>query len=156
NAGAALGHGLAEDAAAATDVQYALAGQADALVDPVDPQRIDVVQRFELAFAIPPAVCQGLEFGDFGAVDVAHKHLFQSWKAYCRYVASLGTGMGRRGFVQCMSVCRSAADYFLAIFSPQARALAISSSSSMRVRRPSSSNCLPPTHRCFTQSRPLA
>jgi hypothetical protein len=70
--GAALGHGFAEDAAAAADVEHFLAGQADALVNPVDAQRVDVVQRFELAFAVPPAMGQGFEFGDFGVVDVAH------------------------------------------------------------------------------------
>ncbi|MNC35393.1 hypothetical protein D3C75_838770 [compost metagenome] len=69
---AAQGHRLAEDAAAAADVEHPLAGQADALVDPVDPQRVDVVQRLELAFAVPPAVGQRFELGDFGAVDVAH------------------------------------------------------------------------------------
>ncbi|MCY1450715.1 hypothetical protein D9M71_675410 [compost metagenome] len=70
--GSALGHGLAEDAAAAADVEDLLAGQADALVDPVDPQRVDIVQRLELAFAVPPAVGERLEFGDLGVVDVAH------------------------------------------------------------------------------------
>lgn len=49
--GAALGHGFAEDAAAATDVEHLLAGQAGALVDPVDAQRVDVVERLELALA---------------------------------------------------------------------------------------------------------
>ncbi|MNP49247.1 hypothetical protein D3C76_1434220 [compost metagenome] len=70
--GAAQGHGFAEDAATATHVQHFLAGQADALVDPVDAQRVDFVQRLELAFAVPPAVGQRFELGDFGAVDVAH------------------------------------------------------------------------------------
>ncbi|MNQ36276.1 hypothetical protein D3C85_497950 [compost metagenome] len=70
--GAALGHGFAEDAAAAADVEDFLAGQADALLDPVDPQRIDVVQGFEFAFTVPPAVGEGFEFGDFGVIDVAH------------------------------------------------------------------------------------
>ena len=69
---AALGHGFTEDAAAATDVEDFLAGQADAFVNPVDPQRVDVVQRFEFALAVPPAMGQGFEFGDFGVVDVAH------------------------------------------------------------------------------------
>ncbi|MCY1442151.1 hypothetical protein D9M71_585030 [compost metagenome] len=69
---AALGHGFTEDATAATHVEHFLAGQIDPLVNPVDPQRVDVVQRFEFAFAVPPAMGQGLEFGDFGVVDVAH------------------------------------------------------------------------------------
>nr|GFD22563.1 hypothetical protein [Tanacetum cinerariifolium] len=44
----------------------------DALVDPVDPQGVDVVKRLEFTVAIPPAMGQGLEFGDFGVVDVTH------------------------------------------------------------------------------------
>ncbi|MCY1416123.1 hypothetical protein D9M71_316240 [compost metagenome] len=70
--GAALGHGFAEDAAATADVEHLLAGQLDALIDPVDPQGVDVVQGLEFAFAVPPAMGQGFEFGDFGVVDVAH------------------------------------------------------------------------------------
>src|SRR5690606_32855993 len=70
--GASASHGLAEDAAAAAHVQHLLAGQADALIDPVDPQRVDLVQRLELAFHVPPAVGEGFELGDFGAIDVAH------------------------------------------------------------------------------------
>ena len=70
--GAALGHGFAENAATAAHVEDFLAGQVDPLVDPVDPQRVDVVQGLELAFAVPPAMGQGFEFGDFGVVDVTH------------------------------------------------------------------------------------
>ncbi|MNZ68379.1 hypothetical protein D3C78_866440 [compost metagenome] len=70
--GATQGHGFTEDAAAAADIEDLLAGQLDPLVDPVDPQRVDVVQRLELALAVPPAVGQGFELGDFGVVDVAH------------------------------------------------------------------------------------
>ena len=72
HAGAALGHGFAENATAAANVEHLLAGQADAFVDPVDAQRVDVMQRFEFAFTVPPAVGKGFKFGDFGAVDVAH------------------------------------------------------------------------------------
>src|SRR5690606_4584266 len=39
---------------------------------PVDPQRVDLVQRLELAFHVPPAVGKGFELGDFGAINVAH------------------------------------------------------------------------------------
>jgi hypothetical protein len=31
------------------------------------------MQRLEFAVAIPPAVGEGFEFGDFGVVDVAHE-----------------------------------------------------------------------------------
>ena len=68
----ALSHGLAEDAAAAAYIEDLFAGQVNALVNPVDPQRVDVVQRLELAFAVPPAMGKRLEFGDLGVVDVAH------------------------------------------------------------------------------------
>jgi len=42
------------------------------LVYPVHSQWIDLVKRLELAFAIPPTMCKGFEFGDFSVVDVAH------------------------------------------------------------------------------------
>ena len=68
--GAALGHGLSQNAATAANVQHLLAGQAGAFVDPVGTQRVDLVQRFELAVTVPPAACQRLEFGDFSAINV--------------------------------------------------------------------------------------
>lgn len=73
----ALGHGFAEDTAATTDVEHLLASQVDPFVNPVDPQRVDVVQRLEFTFAVPPAMGQGFEFGDFGVVDVAHVQILE-------------------------------------------------------------------------------
>src|SRR5450830_919786 len=139
--GAALGHGFAKNAAAATDVQHLLAGQVDALVNPVDPQRVDVVQGFELAFAVPPAVGQGFEFGDFGVVDVAHGGSSKSDKSVCRPWTQ----------VQDWRYSRCPLMRW-----PQAMAVAVNCCSSMRVNCRLSSNCLPATQRCFTQSRPVA
>ena len=63
--GAALGHGLGQDAAATADIHQAFAGDRRMFVDVVGAQRVDVVQRFEFTAAIPPARGQRLEFGDF-------------------------------------------------------------------------------------------
>ena len=51
--GAAARHRLGEDAAAAADVEHALAAQAGEAVDPVQPQRVDLVQRPEFARRCP-------------------------------------------------------------------------------------------------------
>jgi len=67
---AAPRHALGQDAAPAADIQYGFPGQADALVNPVQAQRIDVVKRLEFRIRIPPAAGQRLEFGDFGRVDI--------------------------------------------------------------------------------------
>src|SRR5690606_26269716 len=72
NGGASASHGLAEDAAAAAHVQHLLAGQADALIDPVDPPRADLVQPLALAFHVPPAVRKRVGTGSFRADRVAH------------------------------------------------------------------------------------
>ena len=70
--GAALSHRLAQNSAATPHVQHFFASQLHALVNPVDTQRVNVVQWFELAFAVPPAIGKRLKFGDLGVVDVAH------------------------------------------------------------------------------------
>ena len=54
--GAAPRHRLGEDAAAAADVEHLLAGEAGGAVDPFQAQRVDLVQRPELALRVPPAV----------------------------------------------------------------------------------------------------
>jgi hypothetical protein len=55
------GHALGEDAAAAADVEHALAKQAAALVgDPVKAHRVDLMQRLEFALHVPPAGGDGL------------------------------------------------------------------------------------------------
>src|SRR5476651_182411 len=139
--GAALGHGFAENPAAATHIQHLLAGHVDALVNPVDPQRVDVVQGFELAFAVPPAMGEGFEFGDFSVVDVAHGESSKSDKSVCRPWTQ----------VQDWRYSRCPLMRW-----PQAMAVAVNCCSSMRVNCRLSSNCLPATQRCFTQSRPVA
>src|SRR5690606_16265609 len=105
-----------------------------------DPQRVDVVQRLELAFAVPPAMGQGFEFGDFGVVDVAHVQILEKLEKSCSPEPWL------KGCYSSRPLMRR----------PQAWAVAVSCDSSRRVSRPSSSNGLPATHRCFTQSRPVA
>ena len=70
--GAALGHGFTENAAAAAHVEDFFAGQLHALVNPVDAQRVDVVQWLEFALTVPPAMGKRFEFGDLGVVNVAH------------------------------------------------------------------------------------
>src|SRR5690606_35153498 len=72
--GAAPGHAFGEQAATATDVQYTLAGQRRALVNVVKPQRVDVVQRAELAGRIPPAAGEGFELGDFVVIYILVAH----------------------------------------------------------------------------------
>jgi hypothetical protein len=70
---AAARHRIRQDAAAATDIEHALAGQRHERLDPGQAQRVDLVQRAELAFRIPPPVGQFAEFGEFLRVDVAHR-----------------------------------------------------------------------------------
>src|SRR5581483_9663948 len=70
DARAARGHRLGEDAAAATDVEDLLAGEPGALVDPVQAQRIDVVQRPKLAVRVPPAMRKLAELLELGRIDV--------------------------------------------------------------------------------------
>jgi hypothetical protein len=60
------------DAAAAADVENAFALQRSQLVDPLEAQRVDRVQRCELAVGIPPAVSKVAEFAQFLRIDVGH------------------------------------------------------------------------------------
>src|SRR3954468_11438196 len=68
--GAALRHRLGEDAAAAADVEHLLAGEAGGAVDPFQAQRVDLVQRPELALRVPPAVRELRKFVELGGVGV--------------------------------------------------------------------------------------
>jgi hypothetical protein len=70
--GAGAGHRFGQDAAAAADVEHLLAGQRRQLVDPLQAQRVDLVQRPEFGIRVPPAVGEFGKFGDFGGVYVAH------------------------------------------------------------------------------------
>ena len=63
-------HRFREDAAAAADVEHALAGQLRQPVDPGEAQRVEIVQRAELALRIPPAVRELAEFRELGRVCV--------------------------------------------------------------------------------------
>src|SRR6185436_4980278 len=64
-------HRLGEDAAAAADVEHALALEPPGEpLDMAEAQRIDLVQRPEFARGVPPAMRERAEFGDFGGVDV--------------------------------------------------------------------------------------
>src|SRR5690348_158024 len=67
---AARRHRLGEDAAAAADIEHARARELGAARDPVEPERIDVVQRPELALRIPPAVRELAELRELCRIDV--------------------------------------------------------------------------------------
>src|SRR6266850_2248243 len=72
--GPAVRHRLGEDAAAAAHVEHALAAEARAAVDPVEAQRVDVVQGAELAVRVPPAVRELAEFLQLCRVGVHRNH----------------------------------------------------------------------------------
>jgi hypothetical protein len=71
--GAAARERFREDAAAAADVEHPCAGEGHVLRDPLQAQRIDVVQRPKFALRIPPAVRKLVELLDFGRIDVHRK-----------------------------------------------------------------------------------
>ena len=50
-----------------------LPAQGRVRVDPVEPQRIDLVQRPEFAFRIPPAMRELAEFSQLVGIGVRHK-----------------------------------------------------------------------------------
>src|SRR6185369_5788106 len=72
--GAAARHRLGEDAAAAAHVDHLLARQPREAVDPVQAQRVDVVQRLEFARRVPPAMRELAEFVELGLVGVHAAH----------------------------------------------------------------------------------
>ena len=67
---AAFCHAFRQNPAAAADIQNTLARQLRERVDIAQAQRIDVVQRFELAVFIPPFIRNLAEFSDFVRIDV--------------------------------------------------------------------------------------
>ena len=78
DARSARSHAFGKNAAAAAHVEHAPAVERGMRVDPIDAQRIDVVQRFEFAVGIPPAVRELAEFLDLGRIDVdAHGLLLE-------------------------------------------------------------------------------
>src|SRR5690606_14881649 len=88
--GAAPGHRLAENAAAATHIEHALATQRGALVDVVEPHRIQNVQRTKFAARVPPALGNVIEAGDLGRVVIG------SGGVHERLTRSPGTRSGPR------------------------------------------------------------
>ena len=68
--GAQPRHRLGEDAAAAAHVEHALARERREAVDPGEAQRVELVQRPELALRVPPAVRELAEFGELGGIGV--------------------------------------------------------------------------------------
>src|SRR5216683_8303762 len=68
--GAAPRHRLSEDPSAAADVERRRPGQLRDAGYPVQAQRIDLVERLELALRIPPAVRERAEFLQFLRIGV--------------------------------------------------------------------------------------
>ncbi|MNT63365.1 hypothetical protein D3C72_2011740 [compost metagenome] len=71
--GALARHRIGQDAAAAADIDHALARNRRNTVNPFQPQWIDFVQRAEFALQIPPPVCEFRKLGQFGRVCI---HVF--------------------------------------------------------------------------------
>ena len=65
-------HRFGQDAAAAADVEHALAGEVRVVVDPAEPDRIQFVQRLELGIRVPPAMREIAEFLEFVGIGVRH------------------------------------------------------------------------------------
>ena len=96
--GLVVGMGIfrtSKDAAAAAHIEHGLALDARQAVDPVEPQRVDLVQRTELALGVPPAVGQVTELGQFLRIGIevhgemltgcdAHKAQRQAKACRCR------------------------------------------------------------------------
>ena len=70
--GSAARHRVGEDAAAAADVENTLALERREAVDPVEAQRVDLVQRPEIALGVPPAVGQLAELRELARVGIGH------------------------------------------------------------------------------------
>ena len=73
-------HRFGEDAAAAADVEHFPACERRQAVDPAQAQRVEVVQRPELALRVPPAVREFAEFRELGRVCV-RRHGLHKQKA---------------------------------------------------------------------------
>ncbi|SSN11412.1 Uncharacterised protein [Klebsiella pneumoniae] len=90
-------HALGEDAAAAADIEDFFTEQAaGAFGNIAQPQRVDAVERFELALQIPPARGDGFEFGDFSMIDIRgyrrffgiHGRFYSFSVQTCEYISS--------------------------------------------------------------------
>ncbi len=130
--GAEPGHRLGQDPAAAADVDDALPRKpARHPVDPLEPQRIHLVQRPEhRAFRVPPLVRERRELGELLRVDV-----------FLRRRTPIG--WGRAGGGHCRRSCHA-----------RARA-AIAASSAVVSARPETTR-RPATQTSVTASRPTA
>src|SRR6185436_8202059 len=78
DARAAARHALGENAAAAADVEHVLARERRVALDPFQAQRIDLVQRPELALRVPPARGEAAEFLELGGVRVHHAGILET------------------------------------------------------------------------------
>src|SRR6266853_3095533 len=63
-------HGFGQDTAAAADVERGFPREFSDAGYPVQAQRVDLVERLELALRIPPAVRERAEFFQFPGVGV--------------------------------------------------------------------------------------
>ncbi len=70
NIGAIRRQPFRQQAAAATDIQDLLSGDLHPLLDVVGAQGVDVMERLELAFGIPPSRCEVAEPGQFFRINV--------------------------------------------------------------------------------------
>src|SRR3989338_9958284 len=69
--GAESGHPLAEQSAAAADVDRMFSPQAHMTVDPCQSSRIYVMQRAEFGVWVPPAMGKFPKFVHFAGIDIA-------------------------------------------------------------------------------------
>ena len=69
---AMMGQCLGQNASAAANVQDPLLHQIDVLAYLIDPERVDIMQRFEFAVWIPPARSESLKLADFKIVNIFH------------------------------------------------------------------------------------
>ena len=72
HAPSALNHAFGEDTAAAADIDHTLAFEWNKPIDPVQAQRVDLVQGAEFAFRVPPLVGQVGKLREFLGVGVDH------------------------------------------------------------------------------------
>ena len=71
--GTPSGHGFGQDATTAAHIDHVLALDGCELIDPVQAQRVDLVQGAKFTLWIPPLVGQVTEFGEFLGVSIDHE-----------------------------------------------------------------------------------
>src|SRR5215470_13049641 len=106
---AGLGHRLGEDSAPTANVEnFLIVESAAALRDVVESQRIDVVERLELAARVPPAMRQCAELGEFRRIGVdgwAH------WRRSCHRRPSAASSTRSKCFMARSATSRSPATH---------------------------------------------